>query len=103
MPDKQYQGFPKQKRIVNEEYKIWIRSLPCFITGRQAEAHHCSKTGHGSMGSKTDDTRCIPLSHEKHTELHQSGAITFAKKYNLNYENIIKQLNQIWEDMDDGR
>ena len=88
----------KKKRIVNKKYKDWIKQLPCEISGKQAEPHHCNRVGHGSIGSKTDDTRCIPLSHVLHAELHQTGRTTFAVKYNISYEEIITRLNSIWEE-----
>ena len=86
----------KPKREINKHYLVWIRTLPCLISGGQSEPSHTQTKGRGIMGSKVSDKRAIPLSHELHMEYH-NGRDSFAKKYNLDYEMIIARLNEIWE------
>jgi len=95
--------FPKPTKVRNKAYVNWIRSLPCLITRseRGVDPHHCPKKGHGSTSSKTDDTRCIPLRHDLHVELHQTGKETFSRKYELDYEDVVSRLNKIWEEMNE--
>jgi hypothetical protein len=92
--------FAKSPRIDNPKYKAWIISLPCLITRRPGpnDPHHVPKKGHAAEGQKTDDTRCIPLCHRLHVELHTIGRDTFAAKYGLDYEAIIERLNKLWEE-----
>lgn len=63
------------------------------------DPHHVPLKGHGKKGGKTDDTRAIPLRHDKHVETHNMGRESFAKKYGLDYELLIAQLNKKWEEI----
>ena len=91
--------FGKEVRIEDPEYHKWIWTLRCTVESCQkpGEPHHVNEKGKGSMGSKTDDTREIPLCHSHHVEIHQAGRDTFASRYNLNYEKEIRRLNKLWQ------
>lgn len=93
--------FQKIARIEDPDFIEWIKSLKCLVNARhmgQTVHHHVNKKGHGSMGSKTDDRRCIPLCVLHHNEVHQIGAKTFALKYELDYEIVIEALNRLYEE-----
>lgn len=91
--------FPKPTRSKDKAYIEWIRSLNCCITGSRgpSDPHHIPKLGESGMGTKTDDRRAIPLRHDVHVEYHNLGRLSFAAKYNLDYEYVIKKLNAIYE------
>lgn len=95
----------KSKRVKDPAYIKYIYSVPCIaclVSGdyNLSEPHHVNKKGHGSMGSKTDDSRAIPLCRPHHTEIHLIGRDTFALKYSLDYEHIIESLNNIYSNGD---
>ena len=91
--------FPKEKRIIDKKYIEWIKSLNCCVTGaRDPDPHHVNPQGGGGIGTKCSDRRAIPLSHFLHQEIHQIGKITFAEKYDLDYEDLIAQLNKKYDE-----
>ena len=97
--------FAKPQVETNPAYIEWIKTLCCCVTGSRASSvmsidpHHVPLKGHGKKGGKTDDTRAIPLRHDKHVETHNMGRESFAEKYGLNYELLIAQLNKKWEEI----
>lgn len=83
---------PKEVSERSEEYKAWIRSLPCIRCQRQpSEAHHQPAVGHSSTGSKCSDFRCVPLCWEHHQLYHSSGRHTFWG--NADIEDVVVRLN----------
>lgn len=83
---------PKQVVERSEEYKAWIRSLPCIRCQRQpSEAHHQPAEGHSSTGKKCSDYRCVPLCAEHHEQYHSSGRHTFWGGADV--ETIVARLN----------
>ena len=96
MPRKSY---PKPARILDKDYRDWIKSLPCLLClFPYSDPHHVNPKGHGGKGTKTDDSRAIPLCNHHHREFHQIGRETFAKKYRIDYEKIIKTLNKLYKE-----
>lgn len=91
----------KDKPIRNKHYITWIKQCPCLLCLNPAtEAHHVNPVGKGAKGSKTDDTRCIPLCTLHHLEYHQIGRDSFSKKHSIDYEYVIERLNKIYEGND---
>ena len=71
---------------VAEEYKRWLRKLPCPCCGQLAGdlqspivAAHVDGVGAKGMGTKVADRHCIPLCNGCHTRQHQVGWRTFEK------------------------
>ena len=95
---------PKVKRIEDNDYLDWIRSLHCCVCGHRppSEPHHVSEKGKGSMGSKTDDTRAIPACNYHHREAHVSGRNTFAEERKIEYESLIKGLQDLYKEILNG-
>ncbi len=97
--------FPKPKRIEDEDYKEWVKGLGCLIAVEehygQTIPHHHNLPGHGSMSSKTDDTRVIPLCVKHHEEIHR-GVKTFIAKYDLDLEAFIFALNNAYKELGHG-
>ena len=84
----------KPKRYESENYKNFIRNLPCCVPGcnrrrnsknnkRQVDPHHTKSRGAGGS-----DLTCAPLSDDHHSELHTIGQNTFQKKYNIDFKDI---------------
>jgi len=63
---------PKDKPFRSKKYLAWIRNQSCVVTGRTENivAHHITNTGRRGMGTKTDDSNCIPLEAMTHQMLH---------------------------------
>jgi len=74
----------------SKEYQDYIRGMDCSVRGcgSPSIAHHVLPGGTGLKGS---DFGTIPLCPEHHGILHQIGAKTFAKRHDLNYEQIIRR------------
>lgn len=77
----------KGEYIVDDEYREWLRSLPCLKCVEEFDieiapiyhndpAHDRLGTG-GGMGLKPSDEHCSPLCRDHHIEQHQRGAKTF--------------------------
>lgn len=68
------------KRVKDDAYLKWIRTLPCIVTGRtEVEAAHVSyaapeygKLGRG-LGSKESDRWTIPLCPSEHSRQHRGN------------------------------
>jgi len=76
---------PDQKKLTytNEKYLNFVRSKPCLICGKGAQAHHESgaNVGSGAMGKRVSDLLAIPLCVECHYSRHYHGYITFWLRY----------------------
>lgn len=72
----------------SEEYLEYVRSQSCSVDGCNdgSVAHHVLP---GGMSLKGSDFASIPLCWDHHSELHQTGVKTFAKKHKLNYAEAI--------------
>ena len=83
---------PKEVAERSEEYKAWIRTLPCIRCNRPtSEAHHQNAAGQSTTGSKCSDYRCVPLCVEHHAEYHRIGRTTFWGTFD--FEILIAKLN----------
>jgi hypothetical protein len=80
----------------DEAYRRWIRSYPCTVCGQRfgIEAAH---TGPHGIGQKSADSSCLPLCRWHHRELHQ-GVAAFAKRYELDPQNLVAQFNELWKE-----
>jgi len=61
-------------------YTAYIKSQPCLICGKKAQASHQRILGSGGTSLKPHDVYQVPLCDEHHKEEHR-GAITFWLKY----------------------
>ena len=75
---------PSAKRTTprSEEYLAYVRSHPCIVCRKPAEAHHAF--GRQGVGSKASDFTCIPLCHRHHSEFHFAGRATFERTHRVN-------------------
>ena len=71
---------PKPKTPTDKAYRKRVEQLPCCKCGepwKDRAAHHEQEIGHGSMGRKCSDYRCIPLCDRCHKLRHNQGRYTF--------------------------
>jgi hypothetical protein len=82
-------------------YLAWIRPQSCTVCGAAStmwnpgHAHHVNEHGHGTMGSKTSDRRCLPLCHICHNYVHTQGRDWLDSRVDV--EARIEELNARWE------
>lgn len=72
--------FPKNKIYRSEEYKAYIRTLPCLVCGKPSDPHH--EVG-GGIGIKGPDLFSLPFCRGHHREREDTGIKTFWDKYNM--------------------
>lgn len=89
--------FPKPKTFRNRKYLEFIRKQPCILTGRDftetdVVAHHIRLGAGAGVGQKPSDYRTIPLTAEKHVELHNTGEKMWFLCHNIDYETEMKRL-----------
>jgi hypothetical protein len=82
------------------QYREWIRTLPCATCGShwQIEAAH---TGfEGGMSQKASDYSCVPLCKNCHTAgrkaYHRIGKQEFERKYGIDFADLVRALNLVW-------
>lgn len=84
-----YPMFPKPHQARSKAYLRFIREQGCVICKRAAEAAHI---GPHSLGSKTDDMRCVSLCHRHHVaghdSLHHLGTVKFEEIHNVDLKEL---------------
>ena len=67
----------KDSPVRSRVYLAWVRARACqWCRARPpSEASHHPKRGHGSIGAKCCDLRTLPLCHECHRSMHQTGKL----------------------------
>jgi hypothetical protein len=96
-PDPKPKKHKKKKRKKDEAYLDFIRGQACVICGHKAEPHHEPLKKGSGVGIKGSDRETIPLNRQYHTERHAIGKLTFAEKYNIDYEFEINRLQDLYE------
>ena len=78
------------------DYRAFIEKQPCLVSGASPSiAHHQPRRGHGAVGMKCSDYRCIPLAHVYHDEFHRTSWPFYAK-YGIDVEAEIARLNALY-------
>jgi hypothetical protein len=94
-------GPPRQGPARDEDYRAWIRSLPCcacLAEGRSEAAH----TGaDGGMSMKASDYSCVPLCPDCHTRgplaYHRIGKRAFESVQGVRFASIVAHLRREWK------
>lgn len=85
-------------------YGLYVRTLPCALTGHRAtewmavDPHHEERPGHSGTGTKACDSRQIPIRHDLHVLMESPGnsrAAVYAR-YGKDPEEIIGQTQEEW-------
>lgn len=72
----------KQEKFDCPEYRRWVASLDCVISGESpCQAAHIRKGGNAGTGMKPPDWRCVPLRPDKHEHQHRIGELRFWYPY----------------------
>jgi hypothetical protein len=95
----------KPYQVRSKRYLDWIREMPCIVclildstAVGPSEPHHVSNRVHGGVSTKASDYRVVPLCHFHHQQHHNVGKQTFSRQHNINLEEVITNLNRIWEE-----
>ena len=97
------EGPPRKGPARDEDYKEWIRTLPCSacgVEGRPEAAH----TGiDGGMSMKASDYTCVPLCADCHTQApeayHRIGKREFERSRGLCFAALATRLQREWREM----
>jgi hypothetical protein len=67
------------------DYIRYIRESPCVICGGAGEPHHLKRIGMGRnrKNKLREHLSAIPLCHEHHAQLHNTGEMKFTNKYSI--------------------
>lgn len=90
--------FGYKSREIDEDYLEWIRNQPCVITGKRLGSgfDRVDPAHTDTVGSGGSDRSALPLINRLHTEQH-TGFKTFARKYGLDYDKLIREHNERYE------
>jgi len=73
-------------------YLDYIRSFRCLACeGYGADPHHQPRAGHGSMGMKVSDYRCVPLCRLCHDIYHRESWAMY-RRLGIDVEAVICEL-----------
>jgi hypothetical protein len=92
----------KPRRELDAEYRKWIITLPCLVTGDDygVIGHHVRDSRFergGASGKKSSDYWMVPLRHDYHTDtkyaVHQIGERKFWADHGIDIQAEIGKLN----------
>lgn len=79
-------------KIRSKKHREYVSQQPCIVTGIVGEgvqAHHLLRAGGKGLATKACDSFCIPLYHEIHSALHNSGnEVIFFTNHGIDYETV---------------
>tara|TARA_R110002167_G_scaffold42512_4_gene129111 strand:- start:1657 stop:2061 length:405 start_codon:yes stop_codon:yes gene_type:complete len=95
--------------VKSKTYLAWLRSLPCIVSGTQAEAAHVSfpapewgAPGRGK-GRKVSDRFALPLSPDEHRKQHTMSEPEYWRSVGIDPHKAACILYGIWSERgDDG-
>ena len=61
-------GAPRKGPARDEDYKVWIRTLPCCACGVKGLSEAAHTGTDGGMSMKASDYSCVPLCPDCHTQ-----------------------------------
>jgi hypothetical protein len=84
----------KDKRWRSPAHLNFVRSFHCANCDAEApiEAAHVRLGGHGGMGFKPADWRCVPLCRDCHSWQHNVGERTFWQEYEAQAGQTVEEL-----------
>ena len=74
----------KSPPLRDRKYLDWLRTQPCIVTGLRArpdDAVEACHVGTAGKGIKSGDDEALPMLHSCHAMAHQSGEISYFRKY----------------------
>jgi hypothetical protein len=87
----------------DEDYKAWIRTLPCIACGIEGRSEAAHTGSDGGMSMKASDYSCVPLCSDCHTQApgayHRVGKRAFEHRHGLSFARMVERLNREWQDL----
>src|SRR5664279_2587355 len=86
----------------DEDYKAWIREMPCIACGinDRSEAAHTGTDG--GMSMKASDYSCVPLCSDCHTQApgayHRVGKRAFEQRHGLSFAGVVERMQREWRE-----
>jgi hypothetical protein len=84
----------------DDDYKAWIRTLPCCACGVEGRSEAAHTGTDGGMSMKPSDYSCVPLCSDCHTQApgayHRVGKRAFERRHGLSLAHIVTGLNRGW-------
>ena len=100
---------PKRRPEKKPQYLMFIRVLPCCVTGRYGvEAAHLSTAdpiyGHygRAKGTKASDRWVLPLNPDEHRRQHSGNEMAYWQSVGVNPHELALVLHGIWTDYDEN-
>ena len=85
----------------DEDYKAWIRTLPCCACGVEGRSEAAHAGSDGGMSQKASDYSCVPLCPDCHTQApqayHRVGKRVFEERRGLSFVRTVARLNLEWQ------
>ena len=86
----------------DEDYKAWIRMLPCCACGVDGRSEPAHTGTDGGMSMKASDYSCVPLCSDCHTQApgayHRVGKRAFEQRHRISFARIVARLNREWQE-----
>ena len=86
----------------NEDYKAWIRTLPCCACGVVSRSEAAHTGSDGGMSMEASDYSCVPLCSDCLTQApgayHRVGKRAFEQCHGLSFARIVTGLNRGWRE-----
>ena len=84
----------------DEDYKAWIRTLPCVACGIEGRSEASHTGSGGGMRMKASDYACVPLCSGCQTQVprayHRMRKRAFELRLGVSFAGIVAQLNREW-------
>ncbi len=66
-------SFFKDKPFRSKQYRDWVKTLPCVLTGIEpaGDCHHVISVGEGGTATKACDLLSFPVTRESHQLFHR--------------------------------
>ncbi|HME59219.1 MAG TPA: hypothetical protein VKF63_12830 [Terracidiphilus sp.] len=89
------------KPVRDEQYRRWVKSLPCAGCGRSWNVDPAHTGPHG-LSQKASDLTCIPLCRRCH-DAFDAAPQEFAEQHNLEIPALIERLNRDYTETVKGK
>lgn len=93
-------GPPRSGPARDEDYKAWVRTLPCVSCGKEGRSESAHTGDDGGMSMKASDYSCVPLCPACHTQAssayHRIGKREFERLNKLSIPDLVARLQREW-------
>ena len=86
----------------DEDYKAWIRTLPCLACGIEGRSEAAHTGSDGGMSQRASDYSVVPLCADCHRQnpgaYHRVGKRAFERRNGFCFAGIVARLNREWRE-----